>query len=88
MVKRKRGQYIRSKSGEKKKGNYIRSKSGEKKERKIYAIKEWLKERQRNIFDQRVVKRKKGEIYAIKSRVGARWCTGQMQSHLKECSQR
>ena len=71
-----------------KRGKYIRSTSGEKK-------------RKENIFDQRVVKRKTGKyirstsgekkerkIYAIKSRVGARWCTGQMQSHLKECSQR
>ena len=60
-----------------------------------------VKKREENIFDQRVVKRKTGKyirstsgekkerkIYAIKSRVGARWCTGQMQSHLKECSQR
>ena len=42
-------------------GKKIRSTSGEKKERKIYAIKEWLKERQGIIFDQRVAKRKKGK---------------------------
>ena len=97
----KRGKYNRSTSSEKKKGKYIRSKSGEKKDREIYSINEWWKERKENICDQRMVKRKtakyiwskSGEkkerkIYAIKSRVGARWCTGQMQSHLKECSQR
>ena len=38
---RKRGKYMRPKSGEKKKGKYKRSKNGKKEDREIYSIKAW-----------------------------------------------